>query len=84
MAGKKVREKVPLKPLDDLLRSNVPDSSDIAEISLDLLHDFKSCCNDCGFGVEFHGEKDALHLRGRRIYVVNQEEWRSFLSCAFL
>ena len=42
MAGKKVREKVPLKPLDDLLRSNVPESSDIAEISLDLLHDFKN------------------------------------------
>lgn len=42
MAGKKVREKVPLKPLDDLLRSNVPDSGDIAEISLDLLHDFRN------------------------------------------
>ena len=42
MAGKKVREKVPLKPLDDLLRSNAPDSGDITEISLDMLHDFKN------------------------------------------
>ena len=40
MAAKKTREKVPLKPLDDLLRSNVSDAGDITEISLDMLHSF--------------------------------------------
>lgn len=42
MAVKKTREKVPLKPLDDLLRSNVSEAGDIMEISLDMLHSFHS------------------------------------------